>query len=100
MESNDPRRRNLLPVTLGSLSTLQGEDGEDGLDGVNGEQVRTSAAAHLYTCTPASLSSVVMNQAQTSLHLLQPVVYSEERYQVSHSLLSSYKPKKKKNNVR
>lgn len=50
MESNDPRRRNLLPVTLRSLSTLQGEDGEDGLDGVNGEQVQTSAAAHLYTC--------------------------------------------------
>lgn len=98
MESNDPRRRNLLPVTLGSLSTLQGEDGEDGLDGVNGEQVRTSAAAHLYTCV--TLLCCVMNQAQTSLHLLQPVVYSDERYQVSHSLLSSYKPKKKKNNVR
>lgn len=65
MESNDPRRRNLLPVTLRSLSTLQGEDGEDGLDGVNGEQVRTSAAAHLYTCV--TLLCCVMNQAQTSL---------------------------------
>lgn len=80
-ESNGQRRRTLLPVTLGSLSTLQGEDGEDGLDGVNGEQVQTSAAAHLYTCITL---------------LCCGVDYCDERYQVSHSLLCSYKPKKKR----